>query len=1514
MKKSLLINIFLKSLSFVIFCLLFNTELLPAKEIPIIANNPGKIHFETISNSKGLSQVTVLSICQDHFGFLWIGTREGLNKYDGYNFVYFKNVPDNNNSLSSDFISAIYEDTESRLWVGTDNGLNYYDRENNLFNRYHINEGSQNLDQSNFINCIYRKNKDELWVGSNNGLFSYVDSLKKFKRLKLTDNHRNNLVVNFIKKINQQRLFIGTNIGLFEFSNNRFTRISTEFNSSGKRGVADENINDIAWDEESHFWLGTNNALIHMDRDFRIIQKYNTSVSSPLILTNNRIKSLLFDDKKNLWIGTEKGLSIFSKNLNRVFNFISEKPNYANLSNDEINCFYRDKNQVLWVGTNSGGLNKFSWDRLRFSSIEAGKSDGKHLNNKDVYAIFEDSNHILWFGTNHGLNRYDPKSKQYKYYFDEEIYTGSIGKIRSIISAPGGKLWLGTYGGLILFNPRNGKYKKIAINVKRKNRQSHLIASLIPASSNILWIGTSNQGLYSYNLLDNNFKEFRHDPMDSTTLSSNKIRTMLLNDDGSIWVGTYGGGLNLFDTKNLESTHYKNISGNQLSLSSNFVYSIYRNSPDELWIGTYGGGVNRFNLKNKTFEHFMMADGLPNEVVYAIVGDGQGRLWMTTNNGLSRLNTKFLNIQGKRSKRAFRNYDIYDGLLSNEFNFGAYYKNHAGIIFFGNTSGLNYFQPDDFFDSSKFPAVEITGVTLYSDDEESSFHAIKNVSRADKISFSYHTYFFTINFSALDFNNPNKNRYAYMLEGLDPDWIYPDEGLHQANFTSVAGGNYHFKVKASNSDGIWNESPRVLEIDIRPPVWLTWWFKTLSGLLIFLFAFLFHHFRLAGIKKHNLALASVNMSLNEQMNERKKAEAALFISEEKYRTITNNLRIGIYRSDIKEDGRLIEVNPAFLDLLGYQNKAEVLEKEIKEFYQDPDERKKLVSRIIQNRFIRDEEIHLIKKDGQPIICSNTSVVVSDEDGNPLYLDGILEDITEKKRIEQALKESEEKYRNFVERTLDAIIIVQNGVFKFANKRCAEVLKTTVNNLLENPFIDYIHPNERDKVNDMYFRRISGENVDPLYQSVLIDVDGKEINVEINAGLISYGNQPADLVFVRDITERLNLENQLRQIQKMEAIGLLAGGVAHDFNNILTIINGNAELALNEINPQNSIYRLIQEIHKSGERAANLTRQLLAFSRKQIIKPQVLNINSVIANMDKMLGRLIGEDISIKLILSPEVKDINADPGQIEQIMMNLVINARDAILSEKNSKKPKLITVETNFGGMSKKLANELRIIDQNKYIEISVTDTGVGIDKEIHTNIFDPFFTTKETGKGTGLGLSTVFGIVKQNGGEIKVDSASGRGSTFNIFWPIVDNKSIEVQDPEIEKRKTGGEEKILLVEDDPGVRSFARMALQQSGYLVIEAENGKAAIKLIEKDKPQIDFLITDIIMPEMNGHELAENIKQEYPEILILFTSGHTDRHIVHESALKEGVSFLQKPYSATQLNAKVREILDDQNGSD
>lgn len=1513
MKKLLLVNIFVKSLSIVVICFLFSTELLSAKEIPNITNDPGKIHFETISNSKGLSQVTVLSICQDHFGYLWVGTREGLNKYDGYNFTYFKNMPDNKHSISSDFISAIYEDKENRLWVGTDNGLNYYDRENNYFNRYHINNGSQNLSQSNFIKCIYRKNKDELWVGSNNGLFSFVDSLKKFKRLKLTDSHRNNIVISFIKKINQQRLFLGTNIGLFEFSNNHFKRISTELNSSSQKGVADEYINDIVWNEESHFWVGTNKTLIHMDQDLRIIEKYNTTVSSALILSNNRIKSLSFDDKKNLWIGTEKGLSIIDENLDRVVNFISEKPNYVNLSNDEINCIYRDINQVLWVGTNSGGLNKFSWAQLRFSSIEAGKRDGKHLSNKDVYAIFEDLNHIFWFGTNRGLNRYDPNSKQFKYYFFEEIHTGSIGKIRSIVDARGGNLWLGTYGGLILFHPQTGKYRKITISVKGKIRHSQLIASLINTSSNILWVGTSDQGLYSYNIVENKFIEFRHDPKDSSTLSSNNIRTMILNDDGNIWVGTYGGGLDFFNTRTKKFTHNKNIPGNPLSLSSDFVYSIYKNSPDELWIGTYGGGVNRFDLKNKTFEHFMMEDGLPNEVVYGIVGDGQGCLWMSTNNGLSRLNTKYLNIQGEREKRAFRNYDSFDGLLSNEFNFGAYYKNHSDILFFGNTGGLNYFQPDDFFDSNKLPSVEITGVTLYSDDDESSFHTIKNVSRADKISFSYHTYFFTINFSALDFNNPNKNRYAYMLEGLDPDWIYPEEGLHQANYTSVGGGNYRFKVKASNSDGIWNESPRVLEIAIRPPVWLTWWFKTLFGLLIFLFAFLFHRFRLAGIKKYNLALASVNTSLKEQIDERKKAEAALFISEEKYRTITNNLRIGIYRSDIKEDGRLIEVNPAFLELLGYQNKAEVLEKEIKEFYQDPGERKKLVKRIIQNRFIRDEEIYLIKKDGQPIICSNTSVVVSDEDGNPLYLDGILEDITEKKRIEQALKESEEKYRNFVERALDGIIIVQDSVLKFVNKRCAEILKTTVKDLLEKPFIDYIHPNERDKVNDMYLRRISGEDVELLYQSVLIDMEGKEVNVEINAGLISYGKQAADLVFIRDITERLNLENQLRQIQKMEAIGLLAGGVAHDFNNILTIINGNAELALNEVNPQNSIYRLIQEIHKSGERAANLTRQLLAFSRRQIIKPRVLNINSVIANMDKMLGRLIGEDIVIKLILSPEVKDINADPGQIEQIMMNLVINARDAILSEKNSKKPKLIIVETNYGGMSKKLANELRIIDPKKYIKISVTDTGVGIDKEIHTNIFDPFFTTKETGKGTGLGLSTVFGIVKQNGGEIKVDSASGRGSTFTIFWPIEDNKKIEILDPEVEKRDIGGEEKILLVEDDPGVRSFARMALQQSGYLVLEADNGKEAIKLIEKDKPKIDFLITDIIMPEMNGHELAEIVKREYPDIFVLFTSGHTDRHIVHQSALNEGVSFLQKPYSATQLNTKVREILDEQNGS-
>ncbi len=399
-----------------------------------------------------------------------------------------------------------------------------------------------------------------------------------------------------------------------------------------------------------------------------------------------------------------------------------------------------------------------------------------------------------------------------------------------------------------------------------------------------------------------------------------------------------------------------------------------------------------------------------------------------------------------------------------------------------------------------------------------------------------------------------------------------------------------------------------------------------------------------------------------------------------------------------------------------------------------------------------------------------------------------------------------------------------------------------------------------------------------------------------------------LAINEDITERKLLQQQLLQSQKMESIGTLAGGIAHDFNNLLTVIKGYSDLALSKLGDNHPLRKDLTAVYSASERAENLTRQILAFSRKQIIQPRIVDINQIINSSNSMLRRLIGEDIDIQMNLSSDLPRIKADPGQIEQILINLIVNARDAIDQKENHNGEKKIIIHTGQTFLDESYVARHMGSRTGYYTIFSVSDDGTGMTEEIKQQIFEPFFTTKGKEKGTGLGLATVYGIVKQNNGYIWVYSETGKGTTFKIYWPVTDEELSVIGLRENGAGEFAGHEYILIVEDDKSVRDFTSSVLTGFGYQVSTAEDGRKAIKRFTKNRSRIDMLITDLVMPGMNGKELAEKIKELRPGIRILFTSGYTDTHIVRGGELEKDLNFLQKPYSIQELMTKVRQILD------
>jgi len=412
-----------------------------------------------------------------------------------------------------------------------------------------------------------------------------------------------------------------------------------------------------------------------------------------------------------------------------------------------------------------------------------------------------------------------------------------------------------------------------------------------------------------------------------------------------------------------------------------------------------------------------------------------------------------------------------------------------------------------------------------------------------------------------------------------------------------------------------------------------------------------------------------------------------------------------------------------------------------------------------------------------------------------------------------------------------------------------------------------------------------------------------IEVEITSSPLSFAGRRAGLVLANDITERKSAEEalhrseeQLRQALKMEAVGKLAGGVAHDFNNLLTAITGHSEMCLRRLTPENSLYRHVDQIKKAGDRAAALTRQLLAFSRKQILQPEVLDLNHIVVEVSKMLQRLIGEDIDLLMGLAADLGKVKADPNQLEQVLMNLVVNARDAM--PKGGK----LTIETSNVNVDEEFSGRHVSVPPGNYVMLAVSDSGCGMNAQTQARIFEPFFTTKEVGKGTGLGLATVYGIVKQSEGSIWVYSEVGRGTTFRVYLPSVEGRVGEVASELENLELLGGAETVLLVEDEEVVREMATEMLREYGYHVLEAKLPNEALILSAKYDGQIQLMLTDVVMPQMSGRDLAEQLAPLRPDMKVLYMSGYTDDSIVHHGVLEEGRHSLESPSASMRWRGK------------
>lgn len=789
---------------------------------PSIIWGQSHIAFRHINKQDGLSQNAVFAIAQDKHGFMWFGTRDGLNKYDGYRMIVFRHQEDNPKSIISDDIRALYYDEkESALWICTLEGLSKYREAQEDFVNYPCSH-TPSASRRGAMRCVFRDTKDRLWAGSDKGLFQYHPEKDSFIQYWTGVNSISTLPPKDIKVVfedSQHTLWVGSDEGLFQLEESAGKgSLKRVLGPMSSIKLADQHIKTLNEDHKGNLWIGTHTTGIYCwNRKANSLERFQHQTDNPFSLSHNNIRSVATSPEGDIWVGTFVGLNTFLPDTKRFQRYIHKVEDASSLANNSIRSVFFDKRGSLWIGTYYGGVAYWDKESNRFKNYQR-QPVGSCISHNVVSSFVEDEKGNLWIGTEGGgLNYFDRNHNHFQAFQSEDPGSHISGNNVKTLLKDGDSLWIGTFAqGLNLFDLSTQIFTHFKANPQAATSLSSNNVYSLLKEGNYLWIATFGGGLNRMNLSNGTVECFTHNPQSPSSICTNFTRILYQDANGQIWLGTDEGLERVYlDTEGkIQFQHF---------LPGIKIFSLRGYGKEVLLAGSYAHGLLKVDKAGNILENYTEADGLPGNTVFGILEAHEGEVWLSTNNGLARI---------ARGGKSFSTYNYSDGVQNLEFNFNACIKTRAGELLFGGTNGFTLFNPKDIKLNTYVPPVVFTALKSFNqpvrvNGKKELLHQAVNLT--ESLTFKHNQANFTLSFAALDYFNPANNRYAYILEGLDQDWKFT-QGQTEVNYAIQRPGKYTFRLKGANSDGIWNSQERQLTIHVQPPAWQSWWAYLLYGI------------------------------------------------------------------------------------------------------------------------------------------------------------------------------------------------------------------------------------------------------------------------------------------------------------------------------------------------------------------------------------------------------------------------------------------------------------------------------------------------------------------------------------------------------------------------------------------------------------------------------------------------------------------------------------------------------------